>query len=86
MQRITRFLLAPILILGGLWFFAMPFLFATMLIGGPDDRLSWGQYLGAVWDGGSSALGLGFVMIAGGISLAVPRNSSPEQRVETRKS
>lgn len=80
MERITRFVLAPLLILGGLWFIAIPFAFATMRDGDPDAPQGWREYLGEVFTAGVSSLAIGLVLIAGGFYLAATRGPRPDRR------
>src|SRR4051794_4883433 len=82
-QRLTRFVVAPLFVLGGLWFLALPFVFATMLDGGPDAPMTWREYLGAVWRGGASSLVIGILMILGGLYLGAARSSRPHSKSAT---
>jgi hypothetical protein len=61
MDRITRFIVGPFLILGGLWFIAMPFAFATMRFGGRETEPAWGEFLGEVFRGGVSSFTKGLI-------------------------
>jgi hypothetical protein len=85
MDRIIRFIQGPLLILGGLWFIAMPFGFATMRFG---DRVSpppWGEYLGEVFRGGASSIAIGLILVIGGLFTTAPHESSPGQGMGTKK-
>ena len=85
MARITRFVLGPLLFLGGLWFIALPFAFATLSFGGRDAPPGWGEYLGKVFTGGVSSMSIGLIMVIGGIYLASTRGSSSDQGVGPKK-
>ena len=80
MQRLTRFVVAPLFVLGGLWFLAMPFAFATMLDGDPNSPMTWREYLGAVWSGGATAFVLGLGLLVAGVYLASLRDRSESCR------
>jgi hypothetical protein len=85
MDRIIGFILAPLLILGGLWFIAMPFAFATMRFG---DRMSpppWGEYLSEVFSGGISSVAIGLILVIGGLFVAGPHKSPRGQGTWTKK-
>lgn len=79
MEAITRFVLGPLLVLGGLWFIALPFAFAAMIGGDRDVPPGWGEYLGHVYTGGVSSISMGLILIIGGTCLAATRDSSPDQ-------
>jgi hypothetical protein len=84
MDRIIRFILGPLLILGGLWFIAMPFGFATMRFG---DRVSpppWGEYLGEVFRGGASSIAVGLILVIAGLLVAAPHKRPPGQGTGTK--
>jgi hypothetical protein len=72
MERITQFVVAPLVILGGLWFLAMPLGFASMVFGGREEPPTWGEYLAEVYRGGITSLSWGLVLVIGGLILAVP--------------
>jgi hypothetical protein len=72
MEKITRFVLAPLLLLGGLWFIAMPFGFATMAFDRREQPPTWAEYLGEVYRGGVTSLSWGLVLIIGGLLLVAP--------------
>jgi hypothetical protein len=85
MDRITRFILGPLLILGGLWFIALPFAFATMRFG---DRLSpppCAEYLTEVFRGGILAFAIGLILVTGGLFAAGPHKSPPGQSIGTKR-
>jgi len=84
-ETLTRFVLGPLLVLGGLWFIAIPFAFATLLYGDRDAPPGWGEYLGDVFTRGVSPIGMGLVLMIGGIYLAATRGPRPTQG-ETNKS
>ena len=86
MERITRFILGPLLILGGLWFIALPFAFVTMAFGGRDAPPGWGEYLGKVFTDGVSSISMGLILVIGGIYLAATRRASPDPGDGTKKS
>jgi hypothetical protein len=67
----SRIILAPCLILGGLWFILLPFAFASMQ--DPDKPLSWSEYFGVVMSGGTVAFLIGIaMMIFGAVVARVP--------------
>jgi hypothetical protein len=70
MARVIRFILGPLFVLGGLWFMAMPFAFATMSFGDREAPPTWAEYLGEVFRGGADALGIGLVLFIVGLYLA----------------
>ena len=74
MERITRFILGPVFVLGGLWFVAMPFAFASMSFGDRVSPPTWDDYLGEVFRVGVSSLGMGLLLVVGGLYLAVSRD------------
>jgi hypothetical protein len=65
---LLRIVLAPCMILGGLWFILLPFGFATMQ--DPSTPWSWSEYFATVWRGGSDALVIGVIAIIFGVVLA----------------
>jgi hypothetical protein len=75
-ERVTRFVLGPLFVLGGLWCIAMAFASATLRDGDPDAPLSWRDYLGVVFSDGLSSICMGLIGIVGGIYLAATRSSS----------
>jgi hypothetical protein len=77
MDRVTRFVLGPSLMLGGLWFIAMPFAFATLRFGGRETEPPWTEYLGEVFRGGVSSFSTGLILLAAGPFVAAPRNRRP---------
>ena len=77
MDRITRFILGPLLFLGGLWFIAMPFAFVTMRFGDRVSPPTWGEYLGELISGGASSFALGLILVIGGLFVAAPSKSPP---------
>lgn len=79
MDRIIRFILGPLLILGGLWFIAMPFGFAWMRFGGREVPPPWGEYLGEVFRGGVSSIAVGLILVIAGLFAAAPHKSPPGQ-------
>ena len=79
MNRVTRFILGPLLILGGLWFIAMPFAFATMRFGGRETEPPWAAYLGEVFRGGVSLFSMGFILLIVGLFVAAPHNRPSSQ-------
>ena len=85
MDRIIRFILAPLLILGGLWFIAMPFGFATMRFGGRESPPPWGEYLGEVFRGGVSSIAVGLILVIAGLFAATPHKSQPGPGTATKK-
>ncbi len=79
MERMTRFILGPLLILGGLWFIAMAFAFATLSEGGRETPMSWREYLGEVFTTGIEPISFGLVAVIAGIYLAATRDSPADQ-------
>jgi hypothetical protein len=79
MDRVTRFILGPLLIFGGLWFIAMPFAFATMRFGGRETEPSWAEYFGEVFRGGVSSFSVGLILLFVGLFVAAPHNRPPSQ-------
>jgi hypothetical protein len=80
MERIIRFILGPLLILCGLLFIAMPFGFATMVIGDRDaPPPTRGEYLSAVFRGGVSSFAIGFALLIGGLIVAAPHERPPDR-------
>ena len=84
-ERLTRFVLGPLFVVGGLWYIAMAFAFASLKDGDPDAPLSWGDYLGDVFNGGLASICMGIIGIIGGIYLAATRDASRDQREGTNK-
>ncbi len=76
--RSIRFILAPPIILAGLFFIFLPFGFATMLDGDPDKPLGWPDYLRIVITSrdGVGTLAIGMVAIILGIYIASPGRSA----------
>jgi len=64
-ERRFCFIVAPPLVLGGLWCIALPFAFASMR--DPNIPLGWGEYLRLIVSQGSGAIGLGMVLIVLGV-------------------
>ncbi len=65
---LTRIILAPCAILGGLGFILLPFAFATMQ--DPDKPLSWSQYLGVVFRGGIESFVIAAALFTFGVVIA----------------
>jgi hypothetical protein len=84
MNRITRFVLAPLLILGGLWFIALPFGFVSMAFGGRETPPTWGEYLAEVWRGGVTSISWGLILVVGGLLLAAPDQRPPHPGKENK--
>ncbi len=68
-KRRINFIVAPPLVLGGLWCIALPFAFARMR--DPDIPLGWGEYLGLIVSQGTGAIGLGMLLIVLGVWIGV---------------
>jgi hypothetical protein len=68
--RKIRFIVAPPIILAGLFFVFLPFAFATMLDGDPDKPLGWREYLGEVFTHGIDSLSIGVPAIILGFTIA----------------
>ena len=68
-KRRINFILAPPLVLGGLFFIMLPFGFATMWHRDPAAPQRWGPYLGRVFQGGLSSFALGVPLFALGIYI-----------------
>jgi hypothetical protein len=79
MDRVTRLIFGPLLILGGLWFIAMPFAFATMRFGGRETEPTWAEYLGEVFRGGVSSFSVGLILLVVGLFVAAPHKRLPGQ-------
>ncbi len=79
MDRVTRFILGPLLIFGGLWFIAIPFAFAAMRFGGRETEPTWAEYPGEVFRGGVSSFSLGLILLIVGLFVAAPHNRPPSQ-------
>jgi hypothetical protein len=65
---VTRIILAPCAILGGLGFILLPFAFATMQ--DPDKPLSWSEYLGVVFRGGIESFVIAAALFTFGVVIA----------------
>ncbi len=75
---LTRIVLAPSAILGGLGFILLPFAFATMQ--DPDQPLSWSEYLGVVFRGGIESFVIAAALFTFGVVIArVPLPAAPER-------
>ncbi len=75
---LSRIILAPCMILGGLSFILLPFALATMQ--DPDKPLTWSEYLGAVLRGGSDTIGIGIALIIFGVVIArIPLPGAPNR-------
>ena len=67
LERITRFLIGPLLVLGGSWFIFLPFGFASMKFGDADPPPGWAESPGQVLKGGASSIAIGFTLAVGGL-------------------
>jgi hypothetical protein len=68
-QRMVRFVVAPLVILGGLW--CLLFVFAFAKLGDPDNLWGWKDYVSHIASGGGiPVIGIGLLMILGGLYLA----------------
>jgi hypothetical protein len=75
---LVRVILAPCMILGGLWFILLPFAFATMQ--DPDKPLGWREYLGVVFKGGGESFVIGIAMIVFAVIVArIPLPGKPKR-------
>jgi hypothetical protein len=77
MEKLARFILAPLLILVGLWFVAMPFALASMVFGGREQPPTLGEYLAVVFQKGAKPLSWGLLLVISGLLLAAPSKRSP---------
>jgi hypothetical protein len=76
---LLRIIVAPLMVLAGLWWIFMPFAFATMQ--DPDKPLSRSEYLALVFKGGTECFVIGIAMIAFGVIVAgIPLPGSDVRR------
>jgi hypothetical protein len=69
-KRIVNFIVAPPLVLGGLWFILLPFAFARLRFADPNAHPGWGEYLTEVLTSGLVSFSIGIGLITVGMVIA----------------
>ncbi|WP_165068940.1 hypothetical protein [Paludisphaera rhizosphaerae] len=83
MESISRFIVGPLFVLGGLWFLAIPFAFAATTFGDREVPPGWEEYFGKTFEGALSAIAIGLLMVIIGLCWALgwPYSSDRESRL-----
>ena len=80
--RKLRFILTPPIILAGMFVLFLPFAFASMLDGDPQNPLGRRGYLGIVFSKGIGGVSIGILLLAAGFYIAV---SKPKTQASDRE-